>query len=322
MATQTLAEAAKLINNEIVQGVAEDIITTNPVWNVMPWTGYEGQALLINRENALGNAQHLAIGGTITAKDAATFTQVPFSAVTTIGDAEMNGLVQAQSSSAGVDQMAIEISSKAKSVGRLLQTGIATGTGVSPQLNSLHSLIDAGQFAGGASTGRAISLDLIDALLDLVKAKDGEVDWIMMAGRTLRSYKALVRALGGVNETMAFTMPNGTTRTVSVYEGIPIFQNDYLSVVETANGAALTGGALTSVWAGVWDDGSQKVGASMIHPASVQAGIAVEQVGVAETKDESIVRVKSYSNFAVFNRKGIARLASINNQHHYQAHSY
>jgi hypothetical protein len=312
MATQTLAEAAKLINNEIVQGVAEDIFTTNPIWAVMPWTGYEGQALLINRENALGDAQHLAVGGTITAKAAATFTQVPFTAVTTIGDAEMNGLVQAQSSGAGVDQLATEISSKAKSVGRLLQTGIATGTGSSPQLHSLHTLVDATQYTT-ASAGQAISFALLDELLNLVKAKDGEVDWIMMPARTLRAYKVLVRALGGVNETMPFTMPNGTTRNVSVYEGIPIFQNDYLSVAETANGAALTGGALTSVYAGVWDDGSQKVGVSMIHPIAVPAGIQVEQVGVAETKDERIVRVKSYSNFAQFNRRGTARLTSINN---------
>jgi hypothetical protein len=312
MATQTLAEAAKLINNEIVQGVAEDIITTNPIYSVMPWTGYEGQAILVNRENALGDAQVLAVGGTITAKAPATFTQVPFSATTIIGDAEMNGLVQAQSSGAGVDQLVIEISSKAKSVGRLIQAGIATGTGAAPQMNSLHSLVDAGQYTS-ASAGQAISLGLLDQLLDLVKSKDGTVDWIMMPARTIRAYKALVRTLGGVTETMAYTLPNGTTRTVSVYENIPIFQNDYLSVVETANGAALTGGALTSVYAGVWDDGSQKVGVSLIHPIALPAGIQVEKVGVAETKDESIVRVKSYCNFASFNRKGIARLPSINN---------
>jgi hypothetical protein len=312
MATQTLAEAAKLINNQIVQGVAEDIITTNPMWAAMPWTGYEGQAILVNRENALGDAQHLAVGSAITAKAAATFTQITFSATTTIGDAEINGLVAAQSSGAGVDQLAIEISSKAKSVGRLLQTGIASGTGVSPQLNSLHTLCDAAQYTT-ASAGQAISLVLMDQLLDLVKSKDGQVDWIMMPARTLRNYKALVRTLGGVTETMAYTMPNGTTRTVSVYEGIPIFQNDYLSVAETANGAALTGGALASVFAGCWDDGSNKVGVSMIHPIAVPAGIAIETVGVAETKDEIITRVKSYSNFASFNRKGIARLTSINN---------
>lgn len=312
MATQTLAEAQKLIRNEIVAGVAEDIFTTNPIWAVMPWTGYEGQALLVNRENALGDAQHLAVGGTITAKSAATFTQVPFTAVTTIGDAELNGLVAAQSRSAGVDQLAVEISSKAKSVGRLLQTGIATGTGVSPQLNSLHTLTDATQYTT-ASAGQALSFALLDELLDLVKAKDGEVDWLLMPARTLRAYRTLVRSLGGTNETIIFDMGNGRTRDVDVYNGIPIFKNDYLSVTETANGAALTGGALTSVYAGVWDDGSQKVGVSMIYPDGTPVGIQVEQIGAAEAKDEQIVRVKSYSNFASFNRRGIARLPSINN---------
>jgi hypothetical protein len=312
MASQTLAEAAKLIDAKVIRGVAEDIITTNPVWNAVPWTPYEGQALLVNRENALGDSQHLAVGGTITAKAAATFTQATFTAVTTVGDAELNGLVSAQSRSNGVDQMAIEVSSKAKSIGRALQTGMATGTGTSPQLNSLHSMCAAGQYTT-ASAGQALSFALLDLLCDLVKAKDGVVDFIMMPGRTLRSYKTLVRALGGVNEVVVYTMPDGTTRNVSVYEGIPIFQNDFLSVAETANGAALTGGALSSVYAGCWDDGTQKVGLSMIYPASVQMGIQVTPIGELETKDESVVRVKSYSNFAMFNRKGLARLPSINN---------
>lgn len=312
MASTTLAEAAKLINNEIVAGVAEDIITTNPVWSAIPWVGYDGQGLVLNRENALGDAQHLAVGGTITAKAAATYTQSTVTAVTTIGDAELNGLVAAQSSSAGVDQMAANVSSKAKSVGRLLQTGIATGDGSSPNLNSMHSLCDSGQYTTASAT-QVLSFALLDELLDLVKAKDGEVDFIMMPSRTIRSYKILVRALGGVNETMVFTMPNGTQRTVSTYEGIPIFQNDYLSIAETANGAALTTGALTSVWAGCWDDGTQKTGVSMIYPNGVPAGIDVQMIGAAEAKDENIVRVKSYSNFAMFNRKGLARLTSISN---------
>lgn len=312
MTSQTLAEAQKLINNKIVAGVVEDVITTNPMWQVMPWNSYTGQAVLVNRENALGDAQHLAVGATITAKAAATFVQDTYTAETTIGDAEMNGLVKVQSSSAGVDQMAIEISSKAKSVGRLLQQGIATGTGSSPQLNSLHTLVDASQYTT-ASAGQALSFELLDELLDLVKAKDGEVDWIFMPARTIRSYRTLVRALGGVNETMAFNMGNGRTRNVDVYNGVPIFQNDYLSVAETANGAALTGGALTSVYAGCWDDGSNRLGASMIYPEGAPVGFDVSMVGLAETKDEEIARVKSYSNFVIFNRRGAARLTSINN---------
>ena len=208
--------------------------------------------------------------------------------------------------------MAIEISSKAKSVGRLLQTGVAQGDGVSPNLNSLHTLVDSTQYTA-ASAGQALTFALLDELLDLVKAKDGEVDFIMAPARTIRSYKALVRSLGGINEVMTFTMPNGTTRNVSVYEGIPIFQNDYLSVTETANGAALTTGALTSIYAGCWDDGTEKVGVGMVHPMGTDVGIMVENIGSAETKDNNIVRVKSYSNFAQFNRRGTARLTSINN---------
>ena len=312
MTTQTLAEAQKLINNEIVSGVVEDVITTSPIWQAMPWTGYTGQAIIVNRENALGDAQHLAVGGTITAKAAATFVQNTYTAVTTVGDAELNGLVAAQSASAGVDQMAVEVSSKAKSVGRLLQQGMASGTGTSPQMNSLHTLTDATQYTT-ASAGQALSFDLLDELLDLVKAKDGEVDFIQLPSRTLRSYRALVRALGGVNETIAFDMGNGRTRNIDVYNGIPMFQNDYLSVAETANGAALTGGALTSIYAGCFDDGSGKIGSAMIHPEGTPMGFDVTMVGESETKDESIARVKSYSNFVNFNRRGLARLTSINN---------
>lgn len=312
MASQTLVEAKKFINDEIVLGVVEDIITTNPMFNMLPFTSYDGQGLIVNRENALGNSGMYGVGDTITDKAASTAIQTVFTATKLIGDAEMDGLVQAQSSSAGVDQMAMEISSKAKSIGRLFQNQMATGDATGNNMHSFHTLTDAAQFTT-ASIGQAISFELLDELLDLVKAKDGEVDWLQMPARTLRSYRALVRALGGVNETIAFDMGNGRTRNVDVYNNIPIFQNDYLSITETANGAALAAGALTSVYAGVFDDGTQKVGISGIHPAGNPAGIDVQFIGTSATKDEDLVRLKQYANFVNFNRKGLARLTSINN---------
>lgn len=310
MASQTLAEAKKLINDQIVAGVVQDIIDVNPMFSMLPFVGYTGQAILVNRENALGDAGVYAVDATITNKAAATFTQATFSATKLIGDVELDGLVQAQSVGAGVDQLAVEISSKAKSVARLFQTGIATGTGVSPQMNSLHSLVDSGQFTT-ASAGQALSFALLDEMLDLVLSKNGDVDWIMMPARTIRSYKILLRALGGASVSEVITLPDG--RNVIGYEGIPIFKNSFLSVAETANGAALTTGSLTSVWAGNFDDGSEKVGVAGIHPVAVPAGVQVEMIGKQEAKDNEIVRCKMYSNFASFNRKGIARLTSINN---------
>lgn len=309
MATQTLAEAAKLINNEIVAGVAEDIISINPIYTMIPFTPYTGQAILVNRENALGDASAYGVGSTITSKNPATFVQVPFAATKLIGDAEIDGLVVATSESAGVDQVAIEISSKAKSVSRRYQSGLALDDGSSPHMNSLHSLCDSSQFTG-ASAGQTLSFALLDELMMLVVAKDGQVDWLMMTPRTLRSYRVLVRALGGMTGEFV-TMLDG--RKVDAYMGVPIFRNDYLSVAETANGAALTGGALASVWAGVFDDGSSKVGIAGIYPGSMQVGIQVEQVGPQEAVDARIWRVKWYTNFVNFNRRGLARLVSVSN---------
>lgn len=310
MSTQTLAQAANFIHNEIVAGVVEDIISINPLFQYLPFTGYTGQALLVNRENALGDAGFYAVGATIVNKAAATFTQVPFSATKLIGDAELDGLVVAESESAGVDQVAIEISSKAKSIGRNFQTGMATHDGNPPNMNSLHSLCDSSQFTT-ASAGQALSFAGLDELLDLVKAKDGQVDWIMMPARTLRSYRNLVRGLGGTNGEFITVGTDG--KRIDTYLGIPIFKNEYLSITEIANGAALTGGALTSVWAGCFDDGTQKVGISGIHPANVPAGVVVEPVGPQEALDTKIWRVKMYANFVNFNRRGLARLVSINN---------
>jgi hypothetical protein len=312
MATQTLAMAKLLINNEIVRGVAEDFISVNPIYDVLPFTGYDGQGLIVNRELTLGPTEIANVGAVIssTAKTASTFTQKVFKATKLIGEAEMDGLVQAQSSSAGVDQVALEISLKAKSLGRLFQTGMATGTGTAPQMNSFDSLCDATQFTT-ASTTQELSFLLLDELLDLVLAKDGEVDFLMMHKRTIRSYKVLLRALGGTPADWVVTLPGG--REVMGYEGIPIFRNDYLTITETANGAALTTGALTSVWAGCFDDGSGKVGIAGVHPATVPAGIMVENVGAQEAKDVTIWRIKMYANFALFNRKGLARLPSISN---------
>ncbi len=310
MASMTLAQAQLLINNQIVKGVVQDIISINPFYAVLPFEDYTGQAILVNREDALGDADFYEVDAEITSKNPTTYAQAVFTSTKIIGDVEMDGLVQAHGESDGVSMLATQISSKAKSVGRKFQGGVATGGGTSPQMNSLHSLCDPAQYTP-ASSGQALSFELLDTLLDLVKSKDGEVDVILMAPRTMRSYKALLRSLGGTPADWVVTLPDG--RTTIGYEGVPIFKNEYLPITETANGAALTGGDLTSVWAMNLDDGTRNVGVSGIHPAGVPAGVVVQPVGAMENKDSELVRVKMYANFASFNRRGIARLTSINN---------
>lgn len=306
MASVTLAESAKLAQDELVAGVIENIITVNPFFDVLPFDGIDGNALAYNRENVLGDVQVLGVGGTITAKAAATFTQVTSTLTTIIGDAEVNGLIQATRSGDGNDQQAVQIASKAKSVGRKYQDMLVNGTGSSNEFDGMLNLVSSGQMATTGTNGKALDFDVLDELLDLVTDKDGEVDYFMMHARTLRSYMALLRGLGGASINEVVALPSG--REVPGYRGVPIFRNDWTPVNQTKG----SGSNQTTIFAGTLDDGSRMHGIAGLT-AEQAAGIQVVPVGESETKDESITRIKWYSGLALFSEKGLAAADGITN---------
>jgi HK97 family phage major capsid protein len=300
MASVTLAESAKLTQDMLLSGVIETVVSVNPLYEVMPFMEIEGNALAYNRENALGDVQYLGVGGTITAKAAATFTKVTSSLTTLIGDAEVNGLIQATRSNF-TDQKSTQIASKAKSLGRQYQTTMITGDGTADTFSGLLTLIPAGQ---KINTVGAYDLDDLDQLIDLIKDKDGQVDWIQMSARSIRTFLQLLRALGGASINEVINLPSG--RRVPQYRGIPIFRNDYIPT----NGGG--GGNETSIFAGTFDDGSGKHGISGLTALGA-AGIRVTEVGESETKDETITRVKMYCGFALFSELGIGSLNNVTN---------
>lgn len=306
MASVTLAESAKLAQDELVAGVIENIITVNPFFDVLPFDGIDGNALAYNRENVLGDVQVLGVGGTITAKAAATFTQVTSTLTTIIGDAEVNGLIQATRSGDGNDQQAVQIASKAKSVGRKYQDMLVNGTGSSNEYEGMLNLVSSGQMATTGTNGKALDFDVLDELLDLVTDKDGEVDYFMMHARTLRSYMALLRGLGGASINEVVALPSG--REVPGYRGVPIFRNDWVPVNQSKG----NGSNHTTIFAGTLDDGSRMHGIAGLT-AEQAAGIQVVPVGESETKDESITRIKWYSGLALFSEKGLAAADGITN---------
>lgn len=306
MATVTLAESAKLTQDMLLAGVIENVVTVNPMFELFPFMEIEGNALAYNRENALGDVQFLGVGGTITAKAAATFTKVTSGLTTLIGDAEVNGLIQATRSNV-TDQQAIQIASKAKSLGRQYQNTMINGDGTSDSFTGMLSLCPAGQKVATAANGSNITLDLLDELIDKVKDKDGVTDYLMMPARTIRSYYALLRALGGASIGDVITLPSG--RQIPAYRGIPIFRNDWIPVNQVQNAS---GSVCTTVFAGTLDDGSGTHGVAGLT-AMDAAGMRVENVGVSETKDETITRVKMYCGMALFSELGIAALPGILN---------
>lgn len=306
MASVTPAESAKLAQNELIAGVIENVITVNRMFEVLPFDGISGNALAYNRENVLGDVDVEGVGDTIGGKAAATFTQVTSSLTTIIGDAEVNGLIQATRSSDGNDQTAVQIASKAKSAGRKYQDMLINGTGAANQFSGLLLLCVAGQKADTGVNGGALSFDFLDEMMDLVVDKDGQVDYITMHARTIRSYFALLRALGGASIGDTIQLPSGTE--VPAYRGVPIFRNDWIPINQTKG----TGTDQTTIFAGTFDDGSRQHGIAGLT-AETMAGINVVDVGESETKDERIWRVKWYCGLALFSEKGIACADGITN---------
>lgn len=311
MASVTLAESAKLAQDELVAGVIENIITVNRMFDVLPFDSIEGNALKYNRENVLGDVIMAGVGttfsGAAAGKAAATFTSVTSGLTTIMGDAEVNGLIQATRSGDGNDQTATQIASKAKSAGRQYQAQLITGDGTGNNMTGLAALCASGQKVNTGANGGAISFAFLDEGMDLVTDKDGEVDYITMPARTLRSYKALLRALGGASVNEVVELPSGAE--VPAYSGCPIFRNDYIPTNQTKGTSS---GVCTTVFFGTLDDGSRTHGIAGLT-ASQAAGIQVVPVGEKEDADEFIWRVKWYCGLALFSEKGLAAAEGITN---------
>ena len=305
MTSITLAQSANLSQDLLLAGVIENIVTVNPMYEVLPFMEIEGNSLAYNRELALGDVQFTGVGSTVTAKAAATFTQANANLTTLIGDAEVNGLIQATRSNIN-DQKAAQIASKAKSIGRTYQSTMVSGDGTANTFPGLLSVLAAGQTISAGVNGGALSLTMLDELIDAVKDKDGQVDYIMMPSRTRRSYFAALRALGGADISETVALPSG--RNVPSYRETPIFVNDYIPVNQTQG----TSTTATTVFAGTFDDGSGSHGISGLT-ARGSAGVRVEEVGTRETADETISRVKFYCGFANFSELGLAAITGVNN---------
>lgn len=303
MASVTLVESAKLALNDLAKGVIENVITVDQFFQLLPFDGIDGNALAYNRENALGAVERTGVGTTITTgKNAATFTAVTSSLTTIIGDAEVNGLIQATRSKEN-DQTAIQVASKAKSCGRDYQNQLINGTGAANAFTGLLSLLPAGQTI---AHNAALSFAVLDQLLDTVTDKDGQVDWIMMPARTIRALKALARAATGASATEVLSLPSG--QTILGYSGVPVFRNDWIPVNQTAG--SLTN--CTTILAGTLDDGTRSHGIAGLT-AATNAGIDIEFVGVHQSRDEKIYRVKWYCGLALFSALGIAGATGVTN---------
>lgn len=321
MASVTLAQSAKLSLDDLVIGLIESIVTVDKFFQMIPFDGLEGNAIAYNRELTLAPVATVGVGEDIgvavaaglnqaerlLAKTPATFTKVTSALTTIMGDAEVNQLIQ-QTRSDKNDQTGIQIASKAKSAGRKYQDLLINGVaGANNEFAGLLTLVPAAQKANTAVNGENLSFAILDELMDLPKDKDGQVDYYMMHRRTLRSYQALLRGLGGASIGEVVTLPDGTQ--IPAYRNTPIFVNDNIPITQVKGASAAVA---TTIFAGTFDDGSRTMGIAGLT-ATNQSGLHVEDVGIHFTRDERVWRVKWYCGLALFSELGIASADGILN---------
>lgn len=304
MPSITLAESAKLSKDELVSGVVETIITTDRLYEKLPFDELEGNSFTWNKEAVLGDVQVLGVGGTITAKNPATVEPATATLTRIVGDAEVDGLIQATRSNVN-DQRAYQVASKAKAAGRRFRNMFINGTGLNDEFPGLLAQVATGQTLVAGTNGAYYDVGFLDELISKVKAKDGEVDFISMAEVMLNRHYAYLRKLGGATITETVTLPSG--RTVPAYRGIPIFVNDHIPTNQTQGTAT----DCSPIAAGCFDDGSRKVGIAGLTAPGDNAGIQIKFVGESHSKDETIDRVVWYCGMTNFNDYALAVLKGV-----------
>jgi hypothetical protein len=294
------AEAEKLSNNQLISGVIDQIIERDDLFAVLPFVRTEGKAYLYNRENTLGGADWLDPNETIN-ESAATFSEVVAKLRIIAGDVDVDKFLMTVNSDAN-DQLGVQVAKKAKVVGREFHKVLATGdAGVNAkQFDGIAKLVDAAQVVGAGVNGNALTLTMLDELLDAVP---NGADVIVMRRGTIRAYRALLRATSGTDAVMQMVENFG--RPMLTHNGVPIIMNEFLAGDEDRGTATDT----CSVYAVRLNELDGLHGLY----GGENAGMVVENIGTVQNKDAVRIRLKWYVGLALKSTRSLAAIRGVTN---------
>jgi hypothetical protein len=225
-----------------------------------------------------------------------TFTQVTAALKILGGDADVDNFLQTTYADPN-DIEAEVIASRAKAVAHEFSNAFFEGDSAvnAKSFDGLTKAIPAGQTVTAGANGGALTLDLMDQVIDLVKP--GKPEALFVSKRTRRKLSNLRRASGNLLETDV----DAFGQRALFYDGIPLVVDDFISDTQTQG---TSGAVCSSVYAVKFGQGVGVMG--LEHD-----GIQVEPLGELETKDATRWRIKWYVGLAIFADLGTARLKGI-----------
>jgi len=290
----TLAEASKLSNDMLLQGVVETIVKDSPVIQELPFIEIVGDGLTYNQEKTLPSIDFYDVGDTW-AESTPTFEQKTAHLKIMGGDADVdNFLKTTRSNIQDLEAAVVELKAKAlkDKFEEIFIYGDATAN--PKQFDGLRALIDTttegDQVIAAGVSGATLTLSMLDQLIDAVKG--GKPTTLLMSRRSRRKINALVRAAGGMMETDRDKWGN----FVHFWDGIAIGVNDWMldtHVVSDSVETATTGGDCSTIYAVQFGEGA-------LCGLTAPGHLIVEPIGSLETKDATRTRIKWYCSLALF----------------------
>ncbi len=301
----TLAEASKLSNDILVQGVVETIVKDSPVLRILPFIEITGNGLTYNRENILPNIDFYDVGDSW-GESTPTFDQHTATLKIMGGDADVdNFLKTTRSNIQDLEGAVIEL--KAKAMRNKFEESFIYGDASlsSKEYDGLRRLIGTmtpgSQVLAAGTAGATLSLDMLDILIDGVKGE--RPDLLLMSRRSRRKINALVRASGGMMETNRDQWGN----FIELWNGIPLGVSDWVLDSHVVVGGVETdtgGGDCSTIYAMQFGEGAL---CGLTGPGY----LTVERIGALEAKDAVRTRLKWYVSLALFSAVKAAALIGV-----------
>lgn len=297
----TLAEANKYSTNQVLVGVAEEIIKASPVLTFLPFTPVLGNAAQYLREATIGTGTFFDPGDTWT-ESTPTVTQVTQALKIVGGDADVDKFL-ARTRSNQTDLESEVLAMKAKGIAHTIEDTMVNGNdAVDPKsFDGLRLLAQAtaSQEISAGTNGAAGTFSRIDELIDLVKPAP---DALIMPRIGKRQISKLARSQGWELATAPSLGDIG--HRIETYDGIPILVSDFISVTQTQG----TSTDCYDIFAVRWGEaGVEGLSASSGSADELANILELEEVGTLETKDATRWRLKAYLALALRATVGLAR---------------
>jgi HK97 family phage major capsid protein len=310
----TLSEYQKLANDDVTAGIFDNIITASELAPFLQFKSFSGNSLVYNRESTLGAAATHQVGD-IWSDTEPTYTQKTAS-LTTVGIQHPLDRFAMQTVDNVQSQEAVLLSKMSKSIARKLEDLLLNGNSgaVSTEPEGLTSLLisdsrllmmdDGSTPSTIAGDETELTIDRLDAMIDMIEL--GKPDFLMMNKTMRRKITSLARATGsGVILNSADMFGHQYT----LYNGIPIVINDYISNSETyENSGAWGSSSATTIYA--LKTGEEKQGWTVIHNGAV-LDPDIQRLGTKVDKNEDTYRMVVYLNAVLYSAKVCAGLAGI-----------